>query len=102
MSGLLDTLAYLATLFGGLWLWRQLRRLGLGWLSAAATACLALWLLGSLVAFLWLTAARAWISFLASASPLLPTILWIGFTIGLAGVGWLAWRHWRARRFFDG
>lgn len=102
MSNLLDTLAYLAALFGGLWLWRQLRALGLGRLSAAAIACLALWMLGSLVSFIWWTAARAWTTFLASASPLLPAILWIGFAIGLMGLGWLAWRHWRARRFFGG
>lgn len=102
MSGLLDTLAYLAALFGGVWLWRQLRGLGLGRLSAAATACLALWLLGSLVGFLWLTLARAWISCLASASPLLPAMLWIALVIGLTGVGWLGWRHWRARQFFGG
>jgi hypothetical protein len=102
MSGLLDTLAYLAALCGGLWLWRQLRGVGLGRLAAAGVACLALWLLGSLVGFVWLAAAEAWFSFLASASPWLPAILWLGFAVGLVGVGWLAWRHWRARRFFGG
>ena len=100
MSSLLDVLAFLSSLFGGVWLWRLLRGLGLGRLLAAAVTCLMLWLLGTLVGFIWLTAARAWLMLLASASPLLPALLWVCFAVSLAGAGWFAWNHWRARRFF--
>jgi hypothetical protein len=102
MSGLLDALGFLACLFGGVWLWTRLRACGLSRLSAAALACLVVWLLGSLISVIWVTAVHLWLGLLTSAAPLLPTIACMGVVIGSGAAGWLTWRHWRARRFFGG
>jgi hypothetical protein len=101
MTAILDSLALLACLFGSLWCWRGLRRLGLGRLAAAALTCLALYLALIALAALGLLLLEAWRRSLDAVSNL---VVPIGLGIGTLFVGiacWTFWAHRRARRFFQ-
>ena len=97
----LDYVAFFACLFGGIWLWRQLRGLGVGSLLAAAVTLVVLWIVAGLFAALLCALIQELSRLVGSAGGVLVGLAILGLLALVGFVGWWWWTNWRARQFFD-
>jgi hypothetical protein len=97
----LNSLLLLAFLCTGIWIWRRLRAAGVDGMLATALTFAALWVIGSFVSELAAAVARQWAELIDGSGAVVVALAVAGMAVLIAGVGWLIWGHWRARRFFD-
>jgi hypothetical protein len=98
---LINALAILAYLFSGLWLWRHLRRLGIGGLLATALALVILWFVSCLVQEVYVRLVQTLARVSMSFATMLPIVVMIALLVVVLAVLRLWLLHERARRFFD-